>query len=46
MKLNLTPERIALLKKALDPIAGAKGPDRKAAQGILFSIGAAERKAS
>lgn len=46
MKLNLTSERIDLLRRLLEPVAQTKGDDRKVAQGILFSIGWAERKAA
>ena len=45
MKLNLTPERIELIRSWAEPVATAKGKDRKVAQGILFSIGWTERKA-
>lgn len=42
--LKLTPERVRLLKEVLQPIADTKGPDRRLAQGILFSLGWNERK--
>jgi hypothetical protein len=44
MKMNLTPERIELLREVLEPVAQVKGPRRQAAQGMLLSIGWAERK--
>jgi hypothetical protein len=44
MEMNLTPERIELLREVLEPVAKTKGPRRQVAQGMLLSIGWAERK--